>query len=86
MQYVSRKIRWGGGGGGRVRDSFKISPKTFLDMRMIYNKKVSKFFSRFWNPGCSGVDFFVQNLKGENCFVVPPRSPAHPQGSSLYAF
>ena len=28
-----------------------------------YNKKVCKFFSRFWNPGCSGVDFFVQNLK-----------------------
>ena len=23
-----------------------------------YNKKVCKFFSRFWNPGCSGVDFF----------------------------
>ena len=39
-----------------------------------YNKKVENFFSRFWNPGCSGVDFFVQNLEGENCLVVPPVS------------
>ena len=31
-----------------------------------YHKKVNKFYSRFWNPGCSGVDFFVQNL------TVPP--------------
>ena len=37
-----------------------------------YNTKVDRFFSRFWNPGCSGVDFFVQNLHGENCLVVPP--------------
>ena len=35
-----------------------------------YNKNVCKFFSRFWNRGCSGVDFFVQNLDGENCLVV----------------
>ena len=39
-----------------------------------YNKKVSKVFSRFWNPGCSGVDFFVQNLDSESCLVVPPVS------------
>jgi hypothetical protein len=37
-----------------------------------YNTKVSKCFSRFWNPGCSGVDFFVHNLEGENCLIVPP--------------
>ncbi|XP_022780144.1 uncharacterized protein LOC111321503 [Stylophora pistillata] len=36
-----------------------------------YNKKIKKFYSRFWNPGCSGVDFFVQNLTGEDCLVVP---------------
>jgi hypothetical protein len=36
-----------------------------------YNKKVSKYFSRFWNPGSSGVDFFAQNIKGENCLVFP---------------
>ena len=40
-----------------------------------YNKKVSKFFSRCWNPGCSGVDFFVQNLDGENCLVFSSRKP-----------
>lgn len=39
-----------------------------------YNKKISKFFSRFWNPGSSGVDFFVQNLVDENCLVVSPVS------------
>jgi hypothetical protein len=39
-----------------------------------YNKIVSRFVSRFWNPGCSGVDFFVQNVRGENCLVVPPVS------------
>lgn len=37
-----------------------------------YNRKTSRYFSRFWNPDCSGVDFFVQNIKGENCLVVPP--------------
>ena len=36
--------------------------------------KVHKFFSRFWNPGCSGVDFFRANLEDENCFGVPPIS------------
>ena len=39
-----------------------------------YSTKVCKFFSRIWNPGCSRVDFFVQNLEGENCLVVPPLS------------
>lgn len=34
--------------------------------------KVCNFFSRFWNSGCSSVDFFVQNLDGENCLVVAP--------------
>ena len=37
-----------------------------------YNMKVCNFFSRFWNSSCSGVDFFVQNLDGENCLVVAP--------------
>ena len=40
-----------------------------------YNNKVSKFFSRCWNEGCSGVDFFVQNLDGENCLVFSSRKP-----------
>lgn len=38
-----------------------------------YNCNLSiKFFSRYWNPGCAGVDFFVQSLQGEDCFVVHP--------------
>ena len=39
-----------------------------------YNRKVCKFFPRFWIPGCSGLDFSIQNLEGENCLVVPPVS------------
>ena len=41
-------------------------------MATFYNAKVVKFFSRFWNPGSAGVDFFVQSLESENCLVVPP--------------
>ena len=37
-----------------------------------YDKKVKKFFSRFWNPNSNGVDFFVQNVGNENCLVVLP--------------
>ena len=32
-----------------------------------YNHKISRYFSRFWNPISSGVDFFFQSLQGENC-------------------
>ena len=39
-----------------------------------YNTKTSRFISWHWNPGCTGVDFFVQNLSAENCLVVPPIS------------
>ena len=39
-----------------------------------YNCKLHRFFSRFWNPNTSGVDFFVQNLLNENCWAVPPVS------------
>ena len=39
-----------------------------------YNHKLPKFFSRFWNPNTTGVDFFFQPLRGENCLVVPPVS------------
>jgi len=37
-----------------------------------YNFKIARFFSRFWTPGCAGIDFFVQSLSNENCLVVPP--------------
>ena len=41
-------------------------------METFYNAKVEKFFSRLWNPGSAGVDFFIQCLELENCLVVPP--------------
>ena len=62
----------------------KLFPKFFrlLDNRWgphivdcfatFYNYKVPRFFSRFWNPGSSGVDAFFQTWQGENCWVVPP--------------
>jgi len=37
-----------------------------------YNRKTPKFFSRFWNPGTSGVDAFYQSWKSDNCLLVPP--------------
>ena len=37
-----------------------------------YNHKIDRSFSRFWTPGCAGIDFFVQPLQQENCLVVPP--------------
>ena len=37
-----------------------------------YNRKVPKYFSRFWNPATSGVDAFFQDWRGENCLLVPP--------------
>ena len=37
-----------------------------------YNRKVPKYFSRFWNPGTAGVDAFFQDWQHENCLVVPP--------------
>ncbi|XP_053382012.1 uncharacterized protein LOC123541270 [Mercenaria mercenaria] len=37
-----------------------------------YNAKLSKFYSRFWNEACTGVDAFVENW-GENIgLFVPP--------------
>ena len=37
-----------------------------------YNFKTARFFSSFWNPGCAGIDFFIQPIHKENCLVVPP--------------
>ena len=36
------------------------------------NAKIKKFFSRFWNPGATGIDAFYQDWSHENCLVVPP--------------
>ena len=38
------------------------------------NFKVMKFYSKFWNPGTSGVDAFAYDWAGENCWIVPPPS------------
>ena len=65
-------------------DDWEVVPEIFqfLDSRWgphtvdcfatFYNFKVPRFFSRFWNPGSSGVDAFFQTWQGENCWVVPP--------------
>ena len=47
-------------------------PHTIDCFANYYNRKLARFFSRFWNPGACGIDFFVQDLEGENCLVVPP--------------
>ena len=49
-------------------------PYTVDCFASFYNKKLDRFFSRFWNPGCAGVDAFYQSWTGENCLVVPPVS------------
>ena len=37
-----------------------------------YNAKCSRFNSRFWNPGCEGIDAFSLNWHRENNWVTPP--------------
>ena len=49
-----------------------------------YNKKVEKFFSRFWNPNSSGVDFFVQNVGNENCLVYSSACNYDYEGHPLF--
>ena len=34
--------------------------------------KCSKFYSKFWCPGTSGVDAFSFDWSNENCWLVPP--------------
>ena len=49
-------------------------PHTVACFANYYNHKLPRFFSRFWNPNTSGVDFFIQKFSNENCLVVPPVS------------
>ena len=37
-----------------------------------FNHKCSRFQSKFWCPGCEGVDAFSFNWQGENNWLVPP--------------
>ena len=39
-----------------------------------YNAKLSRFNSRFYQPGAEAVDAFAQNWEGENNWVHPPVS------------
>ena len=52
----------------------KWGPHTLDCFASFYNAKTTRFYSRFWNPGTSGVDAFYQSWEGENYFVVPPVS------------
>ena len=49
-------------------------PLTIDSFATWYNTKCPRFNSRFWNPGCEGVDAFMQNWQGENNWSVPPPS------------
>ena len=50
-------------------------PHTVDSFANYYTAKLPRFFSRFWNPGASGIDFFAQELSSqnsaENCLVTP---------------
>jgi len=59
-------------------------PHTVDCFANFYNKKVNKFYSRFRNLGCCGVDFFVQNLTPGNCLIVPPVNLIHRTIHYLY--
>ena len=37
-----------------------------------YNAKVSRFKSKFYQPGTEAVDAFTQNWDGENNWILPP--------------
>ena len=39
-----------------------------------HNRKLPRFFSRFWNPDSEGVDAFCVDWAGENNWLVPPVS------------
>ena len=38
------------------------------------NSKLSRFNSRYWNPGSEGIDTFIMNWAEENNYVCPPVS------------
>ena len=37
-----------------------------------YNRKIARYFFRFWNPETSGIDAFMQSWEVEICWLVPP--------------
>ena len=42
-----------------------------------YNAKLKRFYSRFWNPSCTGVDAFSENWGNEYGLFVPPITIIH---------
>ena len=67
-------------------DDWQITQDLFLSLEDLWdphtvdcfaNYYTAKFpisFSRFWNTGSSGIDFFAQEFSSENRLVVPPVS------------
>lgn len=65
-------------------DDWAVSPLTFKVMNRKWgpftidlftsmnNFRVSKFYSKFWNPQCLGVDAFSFSWSNENCWIMPP--------------
>lgn len=49
-------------------------PHTVDRFASYYNTKITRFNSRFWNPGCEDIDAFSVDWKDENNWVVPPIS------------
>lgn len=47
-------------------------PHTVDCFATYYNRKITRYFSRFWNPETSGIDAFMQSWEVENCWLVPP--------------
>ena len=70
----------------RIRDcdDWQVTQDLFLELNSVwgpytvdcfsnsYNNKVQKFYSRYWNPGCAGVDALYQSWANENCWLAPP--------------
>ena len=44
------------------------------DLHVTYNAKLSRFNSRFYQPGTEAVDAFLQDWEFENNWLLPPVS------------
>jgi len=47
-------------------------PHTLDGFASLITKKVDRYCSRWWNPGCFGVDVFTVPWEGENLWLAPP--------------
>ena len=72
VQWIPRTENEGADYISRLVDFELWGPHTVDCFANYYTAKLPRFFSRFWNPGTSGIDFFAQELSSENCLVVPP--------------